>query len=129
MSEVRGVVVAHGDLAACLVATAEGITGVTEAMYPISNADCGPTELVDRIRAAIDETPAILFVDLASGSCAHAARSVARDKTSVSVLTGVSLPVLLDFVFHRDMSLADLTERLVAKGHAGTRAYLLDPLA
>ena len=129
MSETRGVVVAHGNLARCLIETAEGIAGVTGTLVPITNLDCGPDELEDRVREAIGDGPAVVFVDLASGSCAHAARAATRDASRVAVVTGVSLPMLLDFVFHLDMSVPELSDRLVAKGHEGARAYLADPRA
>ena len=124
MSEVRGVVVAHGNLAKCIVEAAEGIAGVTGALASISNRDCGPEELEERIRKAVGLGPAVVFVDLASGSCARAARSLSRDSLPVSVITGVNLPMLLDFLFQRDLGIAELAPRLVAKGHAGTVAYL-----
>lgn len=127
MSEIRGVVVAHGNLARCLVETSEGIAGVGGALLPISNADCGPEELAERIREAVADGPAVVFVDLASGSCAHAARSATRNAAGVSVVTGVNLPILLDFVFHRDMPLPELTDRLAIKGQSGVVAYLSDP--
>ena len=41
------------------------------------------------------------------------------DYNATGVVSGVNLPVLLDFVFHRDMPLAALVERLVEKGRAG----------
>ncbi len=126
MSEVRGVVVAHGDLAACLVETAEGIAGVSGALVPISNVERSPAELSSRIREAVGRGPAIVFVDLVSGSCAHAARSAAREGVDVSVICGVSLAILLDFMFHSDMELIELSERLIEKGHAGTSAFLPD---
>ncbi len=126
MSEVRGVVVAHGDLARCLVETAESIAGVSGALVPISNVERSPAELSSRIREAVGRGPAIVFVDLVSGSCAHAARSAAREGADVSVICGVSLAILLDFMFHSDMELIELSERLIEKGHAGTSAFLPD---
>ena len=78
MSEVRGVVVAHGNLARCLVETVEGIAGFTGALVPISNVDSGPDTLEERIREAAADADAVIFVDLASGSCAHAARCAGR---------------------------------------------------
>ena len=127
MSEIRGVVVAHGNLASCLVDTAEGIAGATEAVVPISNADCGREELEVRIRDAVGGEPAVVFVDLASGSCAHAARLATRNAPDACVVTGVNLPMLLDFVFHRDMPLSELMDRLGAKGQSGIKAYRSDP--
>ena len=126
MSEVKGVVVAHGNLACCLVEATESISGVEGALQPISNAGCSPELLVARIRDAIGLRPALLFVDLASGSCAHAARLAGREGAGVPVVSGVNLPMLLDFVFHRDMEVSELSLRLVEKAHAGTVAYLPD---
>jgi len=126
MSEVRGVVVAHGNLARCLVETVESISGVERALRPISNEGCSPELLMARIRDAVGAEPALVFVDLASGSCSHAARLVARDGGGMPVVSGVNLPMLLDFVFHRDMDLAQLSERVVEKGRAGAIAHLPD---
>ena len=121
-----GIVVAHGELAEALVRAVEGISGVRDALYPISNADCTPRELRRRVREAAGGRPAVIFADLASGSCAFASRRAAGGLASASVVTGVSLPMLLDFVFHRDMDAAALAERVAGKGRAATRA--LEPM-
>ncbi len=124
MSEVRGVVVAHGDLAHCLVETTRSISGVEDAFHPVSNAGCSPAALASRIEGAIGGDAAILFVDLASGSCAHTARLVARERMGVSVIMGVNLPMLLDFVFHREMEVEELTTRLIEKARTGIVGHL-----
>jgi mannose/fructose-specific phosphotransferase system component IIA len=124
MSDVAGVVVAHADLAGALVGVAEKISGMTGALTPVSNEGCSPGDLHRRIAAAAGEGPCIVFVDLISGSCGFASRSVAEQSSNIAVITGVSLPLLLDFLFHRHMSLGKLAGRLVEKGHAGTRAFL-----
>jgi len=127
MSEVRGVVVAHGNLARSLVETVESISGVEGALRPISNESCSPELLTARIREAVGPEPVLVFVDLASGSCSHAARLVARDGGGMPVVSGVNLPMLLDFVFHRDMELTQLSKRVVEKGRAGAIVHLPDP--
>lgn len=114
---------AHGDLARSLVDTVAAVSGSSDALHPISNVTCGPEELEDRIREAVGGEAAIVFVDLATGSCARAARSVARELHRVAVVTGVNLPMLLDFVFNRDQEISDLSERVVLKSRAGTVAY------
>jgi len=127
MSEVRGVVVAHGNLARCLVETTESISGVEGALFPISNTGCSPDVLAARIRDAVGSGEALVLVDLASGSCAHAARIVSGEGVGAPVVSGVNLPMLLDFVFHRDLGSVELAQRAVDKGRAGTAAYLPDP--
>ena len=47
---------------------------------------------------------------------------VARGSDRRAVVCGVNLPVLLDFVFHRDLPMEELVPRLVAKGRDGIRS-------
>ena len=117
---VRGLIVAHSSLAAGLAAAARQITGVDEnVLQGISNEGKGPEGIVEAVEAAVGDSPAILFTDLGSGSCAFAARRISRLRPNTGVLCGVNLPLLLDFVFHRDMPLAELIDRLVDKGRSG----------
>ena len=122
MSEpVRGVVVAHASLAQGLVSSVLAISGVDgDALKPLTNEGCGPETLQARVNEALgSEGPAILFTDMGSGSCAFAARRIALERPGTGIVTGVNLPVLLDFVFHRDMPLPELVDRLVEKGKGG----------
>lgn len=119
-SPVVGVVVAHGELARALVEAVERISGVRGALHPLSNEACTPEELERRVERSAGSGPAIVFVDMSSGSCAFAGRRVGRRSRSVAVISGVNLPMLLDFVFHRDMDLPSLAERLIHKGRSST---------
>lgn len=121
---VRGVIVAHADLARGLVRAVERISGLRGHLVAVSNEGCGPEDLRTRIEEALAPGPAIVFADLASGSCAFAVMRVARRRADTAVLTGVSLPVLLDFVFHHEMPLSPLMDRLVEKGRGEIRAFL-----
>lgn len=120
MSEVVGVVVAHGDLSRSLVEATEQIAGVRGALVAVSNLDCSPAELRRRVDEAIGAGPAIVFADLASGSCGFACRAASCDNRRVAMITGVNLPALIEFVFHRDMDVSELAARLVQKARAGT---------
>lgn len=128
---VRGVVVAHAELAQALVSAVEAISGVRGALRAVSNEGLGPEELAEVIReaAAGTETGAetILFVDLAGGSCGLAGLQHVRESRGCAWVAGVNLPMLLDFVFHRDMPIAALVPRLVRKGQAGQRAHPSPP--
>ena len=117
MSEaLRGVVVCHGRMAAALIEAAEGITGVKDVLVPVSNTDCDRGTLETRILEAVNDGPAVVFVDLASGSCLIATLARLRGRAGVSVVTGVNLAMLVDFVFHREQAPADAAERAVAAG-------------
>jgi mannose/fructose-specific phosphotransferase system component IIA len=119
MSELRGVVAAHGSVAEALVRAVESISGITGALRAVSNTDCDRGKLEERIHEAIGGGPAVLFVDLPSGSCLFAALSRFKNEPDVQVVTGVNLAMLVDFVFHREATPAAAAERAAA---AGTKA-------
>lgn len=118
MSEpVRGLVVSHSSLAEGMVQSVRQIAGAGEdALAALSNEGCGPEALQHRVREALGPGPGIVFTDMPSGSCALAARRLTADRTNVALVCGVNLPMLLDFVFHRDLPLPALVDRLVSKG-------------
>lgn len=122
MSEgLRGVVVCHGRLAAALVDAAEQISGVRGVLVPVSNIDCDRGALEQRILAAVDGRPTVVFVDLASGSCLIAALAQLRGAPGVRVVTGVNLAMLVDFVFHVDLPPDAAAARAVAAGERAIR--------
>lgn len=118
-SPTIGVVVSHAELAAALVGAVRTISGVADALQSVSNEGCDPKALSERIEAAIGGRPAVLFIDLPGGSCLSSAVRLARGRGELAVVTGVNLAMLLDFVFHRDISPAEAARRAV---EAGARA-------
>jgi mannose/fructose-specific phosphotransferase system component IIA len=117
---VRGLIVAHCALASALATAVRQISGCEEdALRPISNEGCGPDQLLEYVRVAAGDAPVVIFTDLTSGSCAFAARKFAIQRPATAIVTGVNLPLLLDFVFHRDLPLQALVDRLVEKGRGG----------
>jgi mannose/fructose-specific phosphotransferase system component IIA len=114
----RGIVVGHGDMATGLVDAVRQITGEEEALMPVSNRGLTPDALVGRILGLIDG-PTIVFTDLQTGSCGIAARRCILQGERVPVIAGVNLPLLLDFVTHRELPVTDLIERLLAHGRQG----------
>jgi mannose/fructose-specific phosphotransferase system component IIA len=73
------------------------------------------------VDAAAGQGPAIVFVDLQTGSCGAAAAYACRGAQGRAVICGVNLPMLLDFVFHRDLALDALVTRLVESGRAAIK--------
>jgi mannose/fructose-specific phosphotransferase system component IIA len=118
--KVHGLILAHSSLAEGLMAATRRISGVDDgALIALSNEGRGPEELAAAVTEAVGDHPAIIFTDLSSGSCAFTARKISIHRPSTGVICGVNLAVLLDFVFHRDLPLPELVERLVEKGRAG----------
>jgi mannose/fructose-specific phosphotransferase system component IIA len=119
--ELQGVVVCHGTLAGALVQAAEQISGLRGVLAPVSNTGCDLDMLEERVLAAVNGRPAVVFVDLASGSCLFAVLKRLRSEPSVKVVTGVNLAMLVDFVFHRSLSPAEAAGRAAAAGEKSIR--------
>ena len=119
--ELRGVVVCHGALAGALTQAAEQISGITGALLPVSNTGCDREALEDRVMAAVEGHPTVVFVDLASVSCLFAVLKRLRSEQLVKVVTGVNLAMLVDFVFHRSLSPAEAASRAVIAGEKSIR--------
>jgi PTS system N-acetylgalactosamine-specific IIA component len=119
---MRGVVVAHGKMARGLVNAVGRISGMEEGVLePVSNQGRSPDELKALILERVGTGPCVVFTDLGAGSCTLAARLSCRDLGRVAVVTGVNLPMLLEFVFHRDLDFDELLPRLEEKARAGIR--------
>ena len=122
MSEpLHGVIVTHAAVAQALLAAVAAITGVSDALVPVSNDGCDSGALTERLMRAIGGRPAVLFVDLPGGSCLTTSVRLAKGATDVAVVTGVNLAMLLDFVFHRDLAPADAARRAADAGSKAIR--------
>lgn len=118
----RGIVVAHGTMAEGLIDAVRRIAGgAADALVAVSNEGLSPQELRGLLEEIAGDGPVVVFADLQSGSCGMAAMVSCRNAGSRAVLCGVNLPVLLDFVFHRDLPLQELVPRLEGKGREGIR--------
>lgn len=131
LSPARGVVVAHGDLAEGLVDAVRQIAGVTpEDLVAVPNRGLDCDELCERTRSVLAETRNVIFTDLPSGNCHLSAMIVVRGFPEIPVVTGVNLPMLLDFVFNRRLAFVELIPRLAEKARGsivGNRDAPADP--
>jgi mannose/fructose-specific phosphotransferase system component IIA len=116
MSVLRGVVVGHGGLAAAMIDAVSRIAGPEHGLVAVSNTDCDRGALEARITAAIDAGPALVFIDMPSGSCMFAAMHRLREMPGTRLVTGVNLAMLLEFVFHRDGELDAVAARVADAG-------------
>lgn len=121
--EVRGVVVGHGHMSQGLVDAVRHIAGgAADGLVAVSNEGKAPDTLVEELEQAAGDGPVIVFADLRAGSCGIAAAYSCRARDRRAFICGVNLPMLIDFVFHRDMPLDELVERLVEKGREAIAA-------
>ena len=119
--ELRGVVVCHGRLAGALVEAAEQISGVTGALTAVSNTGCDRGALEERVAEAVGDGPAVVFVDLSSGSCLFAVLNRLKANATAKTVTGVNLAMLVDFVFHRSLTPEEAAARAALAGEKSIR--------
>ncbi len=129
---IQGIVLTHGNMGQGMVDAVRRIAGDrADGLRAMTNQGTGPNDLRSQLDAMIDGKPTVIFTDLQSGSCALTARRCCAADAEVgghdlAVMFGVNLPMLLDFVFHRDMPLQVLLGRVLEKGRAGVQGFLAD---
>ena len=98
------IVAAHGDLAFGFVSAVEQITGRGELFLPMSNTGLGAADIERALLSLVDTRQIrVIFTDLPAGSCTIAARRVVAARPHVVLVTGASLPLLLDFMSHEEL--------------------------
>jgi mannose/fructose-specific phosphotransferase system component IIA len=99
------------------------IAGVgEEALVALSNEGKGPDQILRELSDVCGDGPAVIFTDLFTGSCALSARKACIQGDRRRVVFGANLPMLLDFVFHREDPLDELVPRLVEKGREAVQS-------
>ncbi len=122
---VRAILVTHGALGAELKKTAESIVGPTEGIVVVSNSECSLDGLGQQVERLLEseDGPVFFLVDLMGGSCSFACDAIRKRRAATHLVTGVNLPMLLDFLHNRDrVSHEELAARLVTKGRDGIQA-------
>ncbi len=119
-----GLLVTHAALGSELLRTVEAILGSQSDVHVLSNdgysGEALSRAIEERVRDVPAERPVVLFTDLAAGSCGIASRRAEHGERVVRKVTGVNLPMLLEFFHYRDtLPLDELLPRLEAKGKAG----------
>jgi mannose/fructose-specific phosphotransferase system component IIA len=121
---VPALIVTHADLAQGLVHAAERVVGPVEDVTLLSNEGLSRADLEDAIEARVQgwQHGGLLLTDFWGGSCHTCGASAARRHGEVVIVTGVNLPLLLDYLHNRDrFGVGELAERLQQKGRDSIR--------
>lgn len=118
----RAIVAGHGDFAAGIVSAVVQITGRDDVFIPITNRGLSAQDVERVIREQVGAageggaSVSVIFTDLPAGSCTMAARRLQRDRPGLTVVTGVNLAALLEFVFTESDDPAAAAGEAVEKG-------------
>ena len=116
---MRAIVAGHGDFAAGMISAVQAITGRDDVFEAMSNQDLSAVEVERDMRERLDATTArVIFCDLPAGSCTMAARRLQRERPELTVVTGVNLTTLLDFVFNAEVAPAEAARHAAERGRS-----------
>lgn len=119
----RAIVAGHGDFAAGIVSAVVQITGRDDVFIALSNRGLSAQDVERTLRERVDAPSgdgagavSVIFTDLPAGSCTMAARRLQRERPGLSVVTGVNLAALLEFVFSETTDAGAAAAESVEKG-------------
>ena len=101
---VRGIIIGHGTFANAMIATAEKIVGKQSDVQVVSNEGFSCDTLSQHITQLLanDVTDTIVFLDLPGGSCTISCYTIMKDHRDLNVISGVNLPMLIEFFMLRE---------------------------
>ena len=130
-SRVPALIVMHADLAQALVRAAERVVGTITDVTLLSNEGLSRDDLESAIEERVQHWRhgGLIFTDFWGGSCHTCGASAMRRHGEVAIVTGVNLPLLLDYLYNRDkFPVGDLAERLQQKGRDSIRVQRGTPV-
>jgi PTS system mannose-specific IIA component len=130
MERVPAVLVTHADLAAALLRAAEKVYGPVEDIEVLSNEGLSRDDLELAIERHVAHWPhgGLVLTDFWGGSCTLCGLAAARGRGEVVVVSGLNLPLLLDYLHNRDQfGAVALAERLQLKGREAIRVQRGQP--
>ncbi|MCC6350759.1 MAG: hypothetical protein IT347_14325 [Candidatus Eisenbacteria bacterium] len=123
-ARVPAMLVMHADLAAALMHAAARVYGPVDDVLVLSNEGLSRAELEQRMAGTTGNWPhgGLVLTDFWGGSCHTSGLAAARGSAGIVIVTGVNLPLLLDYLHNRDhLGVSALAERLQVKGRESIR--------
>ncbi|MBD3180106.1 MAG: hypothetical protein GF417_11235 [Candidatus Latescibacteria bacterium] len=115
-----GIIITHGTLAEQLKETVNLVLGRVDDLFPVSSGDLSDSDIVEEIKRIITGSGGrrvVMFVDYCGGSCFNNCFRAVKGLENVVIISGVNLPVLLDFATKREiMDFDEMIDHLVKRG-------------
>lgn len=127
---VPALLVMHADLAEALLRAAERVYGPIEGVTVLSNEGLSREALEHRITETVEgwSMGGLVLTDFWGGSCHICGASAVRGRGELVIVTGINLPLLLDYLHNREkFGVDELAERLQKKGQESIRVQRSQP--
>jgi fructoselysine and glucoselysine-specific PTS system IIA component len=125
--EIAVFIISHGNLAQATLQTAEKIIGPQKNVFTYTNSKDSLSSLAEQLKKKlrkIDMRQVILFVDMIGGSCWALANMIRREYPTITIITGVNLPMLLScFTNIGELSFPKLVEKVKESGLRGIQIF------
>lgn len=121
---VPALLVMHADLSAALLRAAARVYGPVSGVDCLSNEGLSKEALEADIEDRVSAWPAggLVLTDFFGGSCHLCGLRAAREHGDIVVVSGLNLPILLDYLHNREAyGVRELAERLQKKGQDSIR--------
>ncbi len=118
---MAGIIVAtHGNLAKCLVETAEVVVGQNEktAYVCLDKTESLEvfTEKLKQAREKLEDgTGVIILADMFGGTPCNASVTLFGNDEKVRIITGVNLPLLIEAAMHCSRAASEISEMLISR--------------
>lgn len=112
---MNALVVTHGNWGRELIEAACDVYAEGADVDFLSNVDYGVQDLAREIGGwlAAREGPAVILVDVGSGSCGSAALLAAADRPQTWILGGVNLPMVLTYMTGAGLAPQELVSKMI----------------
>jgi PTS system N-acetylgalactosamine-specific IIA component len=98
-SGARAVLVGHAEFATGMVSAVEQICGRGGLLIPLSNGELDSAAIEELVAGVLSESGVrVVFSDVPAGSATMAVRRLQRSMPDLTLIAGVNLAILLEFV-------------------------------
>ena len=123
MQNYLSCIITHGSLASSLKAVAGKLVSIPTELFCYSNQESSLDVIEESIHTLIAEKKPdkiLLFVDLMGGSCWISANRIKRQDENITVISGVSVPMLISyFINYERLQWNELIEKIKADALKG----------
>ena len=124
--EIAVFLISHENLATALLRTVEKIIGPQENVFAYSNSKDSLPLLTEKIIAQMREITAlhvVFFIDMMGGSCWALANMIRKTYPTVTIISGMNLPMLLSlFTSMSELSFSELVQKVRDNGIRGIQS-------